>query len=477
MPDTGTRTTSNANDFDVVCECGAVYHTSEKHIGSYVKCTREGCGRRVTIRRNRRATLERSSVTPPAETRPFYSSNRDTPSSAGSSPLMRPLQVICAVCLFFALALLFSKLVLMAAARSSLHLPRRRFLYENLNAGILISIGFAVASGVLLLAARYKSVIASRETRLLHLGKLVLSRGMTVLRLMPLQWRVISTVTLAGVLTIFLVLTIRHTPAIPTSTSTVTPVVDEAGAKPTPTSNVVAPQKQPGETSPSGEAYWSPAVAAPQKPSKDIFDEVAPSPPKTQGSVPARHDASGNKQRRSPRPEKDVGVDLVIPNRTRIPLMDAPSATAKPLLIIDATETVALIDREPRNGWFNVIHVRSGKEGWVNVADVQVSYTQHPLPPPKFSEEYVGNDEDPTITVLNKTGLALTLKVGNAEHDVPAGARSPISLPAGAWKFHASAPGVIPLSGTKEWKRGYRYEWTFWIETTSVPILGFTRRP
>jgi hypothetical protein len=49
--------TSNATDFDIVCLCSAVYHTSDEHIGSYVKCV---CGRRVPVQRTNAAALKRS---------------------------------------------------------------------------------------------------------------------------------------------------------------------------------------------------------------------------------------------------------------------------------------------------------------------------------------------------------------------------------------------------------------------------------
>ncbi len=62
MPDIKRMPTSNATDFDVVCLCGAVYHTGEEHTGRYIKC---GCGQRVQIRRTY-AARERSPAKPPS---------------------------------------------------------------------------------------------------------------------------------------------------------------------------------------------------------------------------------------------------------------------------------------------------------------------------------------------------------------------------------------------------------------------------
>jgi hypothetical protein len=92
MPDILQMPPINTTDFDVICECGAVYHTSEQHIGNYIQCVRLGCSRRVPIRRRNAAALECSPVTGSAG--PFQPSTPQKPRtesivSPGSPNLLR----------------------------------------------------------------------------------------------------------------------------------------------------------------------------------------------------------------------------------------------------------------------------------------------------------------------------------------------------------------------------------------------------
>lgn len=174
--------------------------------------------------------------------------------------------------------------------------------------------------------------------------------------------------------------------------------------------------------------------------------------------------------RSSIRAPQDIGFDVAIPRRAQIPIMNAPSRDATRVLTVGSRDTLALVERNPTDGWFNVVHVSSGKEGWVNETDVRLAFTKNPLPPPVFSEEYVGRDAAPVLKVINKTDRELSLRIDDARYTVASGKHLDVSYPGGACKFFASAPGAMPVSGTKEWKRGYSYEWTFWIETRILPV-------
>lgn len=90
-------------------------------------------------------------------------------------------------------------------------------------------------------------------------------------------------------------------------------------------------------------------------------------------------------------------------------------------------------------------------------------------PPPKFEEEYVGNDAEPTVSITNKADRPVHLVVGDLEFTLSPDEFKSVIRTAGNERFNASARNVIPLAGSKDWKRGYRYTWTFWIERTRIP--------
>jgi hypothetical protein len=134
---------------------------------------------------------------------------------------------------------------------------------------------------------------------------------------------------------------------------------------------------------------------------------------------------------------------------------------------IAANDVLVLVSRTPTNGYLDVIDVRSGKEGWVDQDDVRIQLTQHPEQAAKLTEEYLGSDDPPEVSVENATGDALSLKVGERSYTLQAGSKLTVSLPAGTYGYYAWEPGVIPAEGRDDWKSGYRYNWKFYLKTVS----------
>lgn len=169
-----------------------------------------------------------------------------------------------------------------------------------------------------------------------------------------------------------------------------------------------------------------------------------------------------------PKSQKDLGVDLAIPVSRAFSLMEEPNSSSAQIKRVTDHDTLVLIDREPEHGWYDVIDVRSGKEGWVNENDVRISPTKHPIPEAKFSEEYVGSDDAPEVTVTNQTNGDLSLKIGGSYYTLKPKSQLPVPLSNGTFSYYATEPGVIPLMGSQLFKRGHRYTWRFWVESTLV---------
>jgi hypothetical protein len=167
---------------------------------------------------------------------------------------------------------------------------------------------------------------------------------------------------------------------------------------------------------------------------------------------------------------RDLGVDVAIPNFPRIPLRSGPNEDATQIRTVSDRDILVVIDRKPQSGWYDVIDVRSGKEGWVRADSVEVNLTKHPAPASKFSEQYVGSDAAPKVTVINQTLRNLSLNIGVDYFTVPPNSQLPVSLTEGTFRYYGAEPDVVPAMGTQEFKRGYEYTWKFWIDTTVVRL-------
>jgi hypothetical protein len=82
-----------------------------------------------------------------------------------------------------------------------------------------------------------------------------------------------------------------------------------------------------------------------------------------------------------------------------------------------------------------------------------------------MTEEYLGSDDPPEVSVENSTGNVMNLKVAEKLYTLQPGSTLSISLPAGTYSYYATEAGVIPSMGRDEWKVGYRYTWKFYLRS------------
>lgn len=165
--------------------------------------------------------------------------------------------------------------------------------------------------------------------------------------------------------------------------------------------------------------------------------------------------------------QEDPGVDLAVVIATRANLRERPGTTSAVIKELKQGEVLALISRTPVGPWYNVIHVRSSTEGWINGNTIRVKYTEKRKAGPVFQERETGTSQDPSIKVTNDSNVTLYLKVGDDDRTVisPHATKVMVKSP-GTYKFYASSPGVIPLLGEHEFRMGIIYEWTFYVVTT-----------
>ena len=124
-------------------------------------------------------------------------------------------------------------------------------------------------------------------------------------------------------------------------------------------------------------------------------------------------------------PNRDLGIDIAEPVSPSIDLRAEPNQESAVIRTATRHNLLALIHRASKDGWYDVVDVHSGEEGWVRESDVRIHRTEHPQPEAKFSEEYVGTNAAPEVTVANQTSSTLTLENrGYPSSKAPAGRAS-----------------------------------------------------
>ncbi|MFZ4860295.1 MAG: hypothetical protein ACOYL3_28380 [Desulfuromonadaceae bacterium] len=160
-------------------------------------------------------------------------------------------------------------------------------------------------------------------------------------------------------------------------------------------------------------------------------------------------------------------ADIATVTKLNTVLRDGPSEDGEKVLLLKKKAVLALVDRENIDGWLNVIHIQTGKEGWIKAKHVSLALSKQPSRPPVFNEQKIDEYSNPEIEIENASDKDLLLKVGQERFEIQKHTTKSVSILPSDYKYHASAPGVFPAIGKKDFLTGYRYTWKFWIETRS----------
>ncbi len=193
-----------------------------------------------------------------------------------------------------------------------------------------------------------------------------------------------------------------------------------------------------------------------QNPSPVLPSEREPA--LTSGTVSTKSHQTGPSENR----QEDPGIDVAYVTTAKANLRELPNS-ANILLQPERGDLLALIDRTPRGTWYNVIHVRSGKEGWVDGSVIDIKYTENPRQAPVFEERRVASNRDPELTIQNQTDRTLTLRLGTNLYSIAASSERSVTVPEGTYKFYGSVPRAYPTLGEKDFSKGVVYTWSFYI--------------
>jgi len=182
----------------------------------------------------------------------------------------------------------------------------------------------------------------------------------------------------------------------------------------------------------------------------------------------AQQEARDREQRRrdeeAVRQMPDAGADLAFVVAEQVDIHEEPDAASKVLLSVKRGEALALIEREPKDNWYKVIHVDSANEGWVEERGVIVKFTAKRENAPPLEQEYVGDARDPELSVTNlERATDLNLRLNGKRYVVRAGTTSTFNLKPGRYEFYGWSPGISPAIGADDLRSGVRYSWTFKI--------------
>ena len=127
---------------------------------------------------------------------------------------------------------------------------------------------------------------------------------------------------------------------------------------------------------------------------------------------------------------------------------------------------IFIISLETDNDYYNIIDINTDKEGYVHKSYVKVGKIVNKSNGSFISASGNSSNNDSEAKIFNNTNITMTLKLNEIVYRFSPKETKNITLTPGDYDFRASAPGVVPSVGVKNFENNRTYTWQFYIVTS-----------
>lgn len=127
---------------------------------------------------------------------------------------------------------------------------------------------------------------------------------------------------------------------------------------------------------------------------------------------------------------------------------------------------IFIISIESENDFYNIIDIETDSEGYVHKSFVKLGKLVNRSNGSFISASGNSESNDSEAKIFNNTSITMTLKLNEVVYRFSPKETKNITLTPGDYDFRASAPGVIPKVGRKDFENNHIYTWQFYITTS-----------
>ncbi len=205
-------------------------------------------------------------------------------------------------------------------------------------------------------------------------------------------------------------------------------------------------------------ATWRPIMEVPNPRPKGPKPVASPSRPPPLATLPDTHSSEQPSQ-------SSLSVDTAV-TTSSARIRETPNGTV--ILTVAQGASLALIDPNGKDGWYEVIDIDSGTHGWIHESVANIALAPDAPAVPLFTATPTGADGAPAVHIGNRTSRTIWLRVAGRTHSVAPHGELDIELESGSHRYVAWAPGVVPSIGSEAFERGHSYTWDFSIVTRTT---------
>ena len=144
---------------------------------------------------------------------------------------------------------------------------------------------------------------------------------------------------------------------------------------------------------------------------------------------------------------------------------EGPSTLNNIISSLKPNTQIFIISLEIENDYYNIIDIETDKEGYVNKSFIKIGKLIEKSNGSFISASGNSSNNDSEAKIFNNTSITMTLKLNTEVYRFSPKETKNIILTPGDYDFRASAPGVIPNVGVKNFENNRAYTWQFYIAT------------
>jgi len=145
---------------------------------------------------------------------------------------------------------------------------------------------------------------------------------------------------------------------------------------------------------------------------------------------------------------------------------EGPSTLDNIISSLKPNTQIFIISLETENDYYNIIDIGTDKEGYVNKSFIKVGKLIEKSNGSFISASGNSSNNDSEAKIFNNTSITMTLKLNTEVYRFSPKETKNIILTPGDYDFRASAPGVVPNVGVKNFENNRTYTWQFYIVTS-----------
>jgi uncharacterized protein YgiM (DUF1202 family) len=162
---------------------------------------------------------------------------------------------------------------------------------------------------------------------------------------------------------------------------------------------------------------------------------------------------------------RNSGTPFLAYSTTTVNMRSGPGKNYRVLRTLQKKSSIYVFSDQSTNGYYKVIDIASNDIGYVYSSYVAFEKYLEASKEGVFKNAGSSYSYNTEVLVRNKSARDIKLIVGNNVYEIPRSSNKTLNITPGSRYYIASAPGVIPASGTQIFESYSKLEWGFWIET------------